>query len=544
MFPKYISKMKNSDNTSLINSKKRIMKSFIYKKFNKKRPNNFKKKIVLVMCGKKKICPIILLIIICLLIGFSIIKLDFKRYIKTYVKNRTFEQNNISPSNIKFMVNEREKENIKSNLINEESKPNLAFNLNNQIDEEFLSHLENHLKTEKIYNYNDFPLPPTPRTNNMHGPFSEEDKEKLREVVKFTKINRELILLAPIPKDIISNPKLSIFVSAFNTDNFLPYFIRSFQNQNLTEWELLIANDGSTDNSLKLLNIFAKYDQRIKVINFEKNKGIAYAWSLEVEKALGEYLLSVDSDDYEANYDSLYWLYKTAKETGAEYIKSGMAWAWDGTFYQHTTHFTDMPNKLIPIKDFPVDVIRRQYHNFEFAGLHNDVFHAPLIKKVFEEIKDIFKYSKIKLSGFTDTIISTAIALKANTIYFLPKLTYFYDNRPKKNSKRLTFENKNLQMDEMAHLAYLRICLRFTNSDDTLLALMDWFKKEYEKNDFTKINKIFKEDFIIFCGELEERLKEAKFFENNNATYKNNINLIKDKCNLMRNSDVTIFINE
>ena len=159
----------------------------------------------------------------------------------------------------------------------------------------------------------------------MHGPFSEEDKEKLRHVVKFTKINRELILLTPIPKEIISHPKLSIYVSAYNTEKFLPYFIRSFQNQNLTEWELLIVNDGSSDNSLKILNIFAKYDQRIKVINFEKNRGIAYAWLVEVEKALGEYLLTVDSDDYEASYDSLYSLYKTAKETGAEYIKSELA---------------------------------------------------------------------------------------------------------------------------------------------------------------------------------------------------------------------------
>jgi hypothetical protein len=76
----------------------------------------------------------------------------------------------------------------------------------------------------------------------MHGPFSEEDKEKLRHVAKFTKINRELILLTPIPKEIISHPKLSICVSAYITDKFLPYFIRIFQNKNLTEWELLIVN--------------------------------------------------------------------------------------------------------------------------------------------------------------------------------------------------------------------------------------------------------------------------------------------------------------
>ena len=49
--------------------------------------------------------------------------------------------------------------------------------------------------------------------------------------------------------------------------------------------------------------------------------------SIEVEKASGEYLIYVDSDDYEANYDSIYSLYKTGKETGAEFIKPNQAWA-------------------------------------------------------------------------------------------------------------------------------------------------------------------------------------------------------------------------
>ena len=522
-----------------ISTKKRE-KYFLMRTSEKQFFKKSKNKIHLIANKKIKACLISLLIIIYILIIFVVI-------IQT--KNRTFEQNNnfhnIMSDNKKLNEIEREKKNVEINRINSTSKRSISFSLTNEIDEEYLSLLENHLQTEKIYNYNDFPLPPTPATNGMHGPFSEEDKEKLRHVAKFTKINRELILLTPIPKEIISHPKLSIYVSAYNTDKFLPYFIRSFQNQNLTEWELLIVNDGSIDNSLKILNIFTKYDQRIKVINFEKNRGIAYAWSLEVEKALGEYLLTVDSDDYEASYDSLYSLYKTAKETGAEYIRSELAWAWDDIFYQNNNHFSDMPNKLIPIKNYSEDIIRREYHKIEFSGIHNDVIYAPLIKKVFEEIKDIFKSTKIKLSSFTDTIISTSLALRANTLYFLPKLTYFYDNRSRKDPKRLTFEDKNLQMDEMAHLAYLRICLRFTESDNSLNAILDRFKEEYEKNDFTKINRIFKEQLIILCVELEERFKGVQFLEqNNNDTYRYKVTLVKDKCNLIRNAKITLYINE
>jgi hypothetical protein len=221
-----------------------------------------------------------------------------------------------------------------------------------------------------------------------------------------------------------------------------------------------------------------------------------------------------------------------------------LAWVWEDIFYQHSNHFSDVPNKLIPIKNYPEDIIKREYHKIEFCGIHNDVIYAPLIKKVFEEIKDIFKNSKIKLICFADTITSTSLALRANTLYFLPKLAYFYDKKPRKDPKRMTFEDKNLQMDEMTHLAFLRICLRFTESDNSLNAILNEFKERYEKNDFTEINKIFKEQLFI-CVELEERFKRVQFLEkNNNDTYRYKVNLVKDKCNLIRNAKVTLYINE
>ena len=545
---------KNNDSFLLVGSnKKKIMKIFLDKKFNRKKFNKKSgNRNHLIINGKIKVCSISLIIIICIFIIASvIIKFNFKKYIKIRRANGEFEQgsqlnNIISSAEIKVDEKEGEKEKIEKTLLKGISNKSLTFSLTNEIDEEYLSLLENHLKTEKIYNYNDFPLPPIPRTNDMHGPFSKEEEENLRQVAKFTKLNRELILLTPIPKEMISHPKVSIYGSAYNTDKFLPYLIRSIQNQNLTEWELLIANDGSTDYSLKILNIFAKYDQRIKVINFEKNRGLGYALSIEVEKASGEYLVYVDSDDYEANYDSLYSLYKTGKETGAEFIKSGQAWAWDDTFYQNIIHSTDVPNQLIPIKNYPEDIIKGQYHKIGFGGLHNDCICAPLLKKVFEEIKDIFKNSKVKLFGFTDVVITTAAALKANTLYYLPKYTYYYDNRSRKDTKRSTWKDENLLSDRFAYLVYLRICLRFTESDNALAAILDRFKELFGKEDFKKVNKYYKEDLIIFCGDLEERLQKAKFFEkyNNNSDYADKINLMKNKCNLIRNARVTIIINE
>lgn len=110
----------------------------------------------------------------------------------------------------------------------------------------------------------------------------------------------------------MNNPKISIIVPVYNVEKYLSKCLNSLINQTLAELEILCVNDGSTDNSAKILADFAKMDSRIKVF-FQENSGQSAARNLAIERATGEYLGFVDSDDW-VDLDYFEKLYNTAKK--------------------------------------------------------------------------------------------------------------------------------------------------------------------------------------------------------------------------------------
>ena len=90
--------------------------------------------------------------------------------------------------------------------------------------------------------------------------------------------------------------KVSIIVPVYNVEDYLEECLHSVINQTFENIEIILINDGSTDNSFKIMNDFAKKDNRIKLIS-QQNKGLSEARNTGIRAALGEYLLFVDSDD-------------------------------------------------------------------------------------------------------------------------------------------------------------------------------------------------------------------------------------------------------
>lgn len=104
-------------------------------------------------------------------------------------------------------------------------------------------------------------------------------------------------------------PKISIIVPIYNVEEYLPKCIDSILAQTLTEFELILVDDGTPDNSGKICDEYAKKDNRIKVIHKE-NGGVSSARNIGVDAACGEYIGFVDPDDYIRNdmYEVLYEL--------------------------------------------------------------------------------------------------------------------------------------------------------------------------------------------------------------------------------------------
>jgi len=91
--------------------------------------------------------------------------------------------------------------------------------------------------------------------------------------------------------------KISIIVPVYNVEKYLKRCLDSITKQTYSNIEILLVNDGSTDNSGEICNNYSNNDDRIRVIH-KKNGGLSDARNIGLEAAKGEYVLFIDSDDY------------------------------------------------------------------------------------------------------------------------------------------------------------------------------------------------------------------------------------------------------
>lgn len=83
----------------------------------------------------------------------------------------------------------------------------------------------------------------------------------------------------------------------YNSEDYVGESIRSVQQQTYENWELIIADDLSSDSTVKLVESFAENDSRIKLIKSDRNLGPAGARNIAIDAAQGEYIAFLDSDD-------------------------------------------------------------------------------------------------------------------------------------------------------------------------------------------------------------------------------------------------------
>lgn len=92
------------------------------------------------------------------------------------------------------------------------------------------------------------------------------------------------------------NPSVSIIVPTYNRVQDLPKIVNTILQQSYSDFELIIVNDGSKDNTEEVLRGLKSIDSRIKVVN-KSNGGVSSTRNAGIEKALGEFLIFVDDDD-------------------------------------------------------------------------------------------------------------------------------------------------------------------------------------------------------------------------------------------------------
>lgn len=122
-------------------------------------------------------------------------------------------------------------------------------------------------------------------------------------------------------------PKVSILVPICNVEKYLAQCLDSLVNQTLREIEIICINDGSTDNSLSIINDFATKDNRIVIID-KPNSGYGDSMNRGLSIAKGEYIGIVESDDF-ADVSMFEKLYKLTDNSSIDIVRSNYYRYWD-----------------------------------------------------------------------------------------------------------------------------------------------------------------------------------------------------------------------
>ncbi|GIM55028.1 glycosyltransferase family 2 protein [Capnocytophaga cynodegmi] len=164
----------------------------------------------------------------------------------------------------------------------------------------------------------------------------------------------------------------SVIIPVYNVEKYLPECVNSVLNQNFLDYEMILVNDGSTDNSGNICDEYAKKYSNIKVIHKE-NGGLSDARNFGIKEAKGDYLMFLDSDDFWQGTNILSDLSKVIENEDPDVILHGF------TEYDQTNLKKIVKPLCISPLDLKNDFLKLvQYGIFDFTGC-NKIISKKLI---------------------------------------------------------------------------------------------------------------------------------------------------------------------
>ena len=230
------------------------------------------------------------------------------------------------------------------------------------------------------------------------------------------------------------HPRISVIVPVYNTKEYLSQCLDSLLCQTLKDIEIIIIDDGSTDGSDQLCELYASKDKRIKVLH-KQNMGLSAARNYGLEIAVADYVMFVDSDDWvEPNFCET--PYRIAVETETELIVFLRVWH-DKECVKNQPCF---PNEGFALKK----EVLTQWWQITGEIVWNKLYH----RRMFEEIR--FPIGRLS----EDTAVTYHLIQKANKVYLLN--SFLYHHRENREGSIIYDKSIKLYKDQM-YFNYIRI---------------------------------------------------------------------------------------
>lgn len=210
-------------------------------------------------------------------------------------------------------------------------------------------------------------------------------------------------------------PKVSVIIAAYNAGKYISRCLRSILEQSFPDFEIILVNDGSTDDTAGIAAAFAAEDPRISIIN-QSNAGVAHARQVGLDASAGEFVIHVDSDDW-AERDMLRDLVRCAEEESADMVICD--------YYEITG------NDEVYRPQMPSGPSRESILGDLFFNLHGSLWNKLI------RLSTINKYEIRFIPGMNiceDQFFCLRLASHGIKVSYLNRAYYHYDTRQNENS--------------------------------------------------------------------------------------------------------------
>lgn len=292
------------------------------------------------------------------------------------------------------------------------------------------------------------------------------------------------------------NPLISIIIPVYNAESTLNRCIDSIINQSFDDWELLLIDDGSKDQSGKICDEYAAKDSRIKVFHKE-NGGVSSARNVGIDNSLGKWVTFIDSDD--KIFDDIFSLLK---------YSNGDLIVFNFIIDQNTKEY---PQYLFKENTLYCNVQMKQLLE---QYIHSLIFRVPWGKFYRKDLIGSLRFDTDIRIG-EDTLFVLKFLNKCSSILLRKEIYYYWEELNIDNSIKyaLKVDDALYIIDNIYH-AYQELnieskaFLQFVFWFFRVLCEKDFYGKEYiwfgNKNVISLWNKIkvnfsFKENLLIYC---------------------------------------------
>lgn len=213
--------------------------------------------------------------------------------------------------------------------------------------------------------------------------------------------------------------KISVIIPVYNVAAYLKGCLESVINQTFPNLEIILVNDGSTDNSLSICEQYQSRNSQIKIIT-QKNCGLSAARNRGIEAATGNYITFIDSDDWYSSINVLNILYQLLKKNNSDIVVSNFV-EFDNHTNEYYTHVFSNTPVISTIS--PHQWMTKQYQNNESLSQCFSTAWGKLFRR------DYFKNVRFPIGKIAeDDLTIWKLYLQAKKIVYTNQSLYVYRN--------------------------------------------------------------------------------------------------------------------